>query len=58
MGKVDKKDSGIAKFAKGDEVRFLATGEFGIVTAVDEINHFYAVEINGIEYLLEEKEVN
>lgn len=40
MGKVDKKDSGIAKFAKGDEVRFLATGEFGIVTAVDEINHF------------------
>lgn len=46
----------------GDEVRIAATGEFGIVRdiyiGITEEPIKYNVDVNGIEYLVEESELN
>lgn len=42
----------------GDEVRYALTGRFGIVKEVDEINGVYTIDIDGVEYSVEENELN
>lgn len=44
-------------YTVGDEVRYSLTGEFGFVTAVDEINEVYTIEINGEEITATEDEL-
>lgn len=41
-----------------DEVRYALTGQFGIVKEVDEINGVYTIDIDGVEYSVEENELN
>ena len=45
-------------YTVGDEVRYALTGQYGIVTEVDEINQVYHVEIDGREYSVKEEELN
>ncbi len=42
----------------GDEVRYVLTGQFGVIKKVDEINQIYTIDINGIEYTVNENELN
>ena len=44
-------------YTEGDQVRYSRTGEFGFVTAVDEINETYTVNINGEEITVTEDEL-
>ena len=48
-------------FEIGDEVRYNRTGEFGIITEIDEINKIYTVEIEddvGTQYEAKESELS
>ena len=45
-------------YTEGDEVRWEATGEFGTVVSVNEIDQTYVVDIDGVEHTLTEDELS
>lgn len=45
-------------YTEGDEVRYARTGQFGIVTEVNEVSQTYMINIDGIEYSVTEDELN
>lgn len=44
-------------YTVGDQVRYARTGQLGIVKFVDDINHKYTIEIDGIPYSVSEDEL-
>ena len=45
-------------YTVGDEVRYARTGQFGIVTEVNEVSQRYMINIDGVEYSVTENELN
>ena len=45
-------------YSEGDEVRWSATGQFGIIKSVDEDNQKSVVDIDGTEHILSENELS
>ena len=45
-------------YEEGEEVRYIPTGEFGLITEVLEDEELYKVCINGTEYIANEEELN